>query len=177
MPITLVTESGSETANSYNTLEENDDILAELDSLPGLGVDTSGYLTSPAPGDEIKKRSMVMAFNAINALDFPGYRNNSNQTGAFPRTGTGIPGMDGTIPDAVKYAQAAQSASYHVAPTAAQQAAQSGLASETSGKVSKTWKFGSSSTVDRQVCPAAIAILRDAGLFNGGPASVTTFRC
>ena len=170
---TLIATPGASDANTYATLAEAESLVAgPLAVLVGLGVNVAAWLALASPNTEAKQHALIMAAHRIDRANFLGYPLTDAQARAFPRTDTGIPGVDSVVPDAVKLAQVAEACALLTAPTAAASAAAMGLSSFSLGEKSATLDASARVQQSGNLSSAAETILRNYGLITGRVASV-----
>lgn len=168
MPTTLDTTPGGANSNSYADLAEAAAIVAEFAFLPGLGIDTSGYLGSAmtANSNEGQKVNLVEAARVIDGASHAGMRQTETQAREYPRVGLPKPSLDTTIPDALKRAQVAQACATSTTANELDTVRQQGVESYSLGNKSVKFKGGAAGTPS-PISNAARTILEQAGLLTG----------
>lgn len=159
---------GSSTADSYvASVSEADAIVALFSQLPGMGVDTTGWLHPGSPMATVKEFALKQAAVSIDSALLVGSTQTRSQSRQWPRLGVPVVNMNRVIPDAVKYAQVAEACSF-MNDMSAESQAPAGLISETDGNKSKTFDRATLARErSRTISVAAEKILDRAGFVRG----------
>lgn len=170
MSTTIISTVGGTDSNSYlDSVAELQEYIDALRPMKFFGVDFTGYDALGSGSDETKKRLMVQAGEALDALATVGVSATELQRMAWPKVNTGLKKTNNVIPDALKMAQAAFVCELCRPATAAEQAERDGVLTETIDKRSTTYARGNKTRTTGGIAPLSVqAILKQSKLLGGG---------
>lgn len=178
MSYTLDATVGGASANSYVTLEEANTIVSEVFAiLTALGIDTTGWDAIGSPEDQPKTIALITAAKRIDNLPWVGVPLTTTQAMAWPRQQTDVVPIENanpTIPEDVKWAQVAEACALLLARSDSSRRSEQGIASETFGEKSVTYRQGPAPSTSYSEDARRVAIA--SGLVQSGFASVAIAR-